>query len=135
MDHRDGRVPRLRVVVGMIHATRRNKYSAQKTPYNGVVYASKAEARRAEYLDMLVRGGAIRWWLGQPRFYLGVAENKYVADFLVMGIDGEWVEDVKGAETPKFKRDKKLWSAFGPCPLHVVKAKGDRWETTEIVKP
>lgn len=102
--------------------------------YNGTVYDSKAEMSRAQALDMLLAGGAIRSYTRQPRFELGVAENVYVADFHVIDSDGtEWIEDVKGASTPKWRRDLKLWEAYGPLPLHVLKhAGGIRFATTVI---
>jgi hypothetical protein len=95
------------------------KYRNEPTEYNGVRYDSKAEAKRAEYLDGLHPTG-VRW-VGQPRFRLGVPENVYVADFLVWGPQGVRVEDVKGAESPKFRRDKRLWAAYGPAPLWIIR--------------
>lgn len=100
-----------------------NKYGAKPTEYGGVRYDSKAEAKRAEALDGLRQAGAVAWWIAQPRFRLGCTENVYVADFLVVDPlgDGVHVEDVKGQETSKFKRDKKLWRSYGPCPLWIIK--------------
>jgi hypothetical protein len=101
---------------------RQSKFGAVRTTYNGRSYASKAEATRAQVLDHLKAAGQIRDWTPQPRFRLGCPENVYIADFDVLGADGRrWVEDVKGHETAKFKRDKKLWRAYGPCPLHVLR--------------
>lgn len=127
------------------------KYRATRTEYDGVTYDSKAEAKRAQELDRLQAAGEIDWYIRQPRFTLGVPENVYRADFLVVKefhsqivtYEGDpprqtfslaisqtvYVEDVKGYETPKFKRDKKLWKRYGPCPLHIIKPKG-----TEIVE-
>jgi hypothetical protein len=99
----------------------RNKYRAKPTIYNGVRYASKAEAARAEALDALVGMRLVAFWVPQPTFRLGCPENVYRADFLVVDADGAvWVEDVKGVETAKFRRDKKLWAAYGPCRLHIL---------------
>ncbi len=103
---------------------RPTKYRNTRTTYDGVSYDSKAEARRAEVLDQYKRAGLIRGWIRQPTFRLGCAENVYRPDFLVFGPNGEtWAEDVKGAETAKFKRDKKLWARYGPCVLHILKGK------------
>lgn len=108
---------------------KRSKYGAERTEYNGVTYASKAEAERAAVLDLLLAQGEIREWTRQPRFELGIKENVYVADFRVVGKDGSvWIEDVKGHKTPKFKRDIKLWRAYGPHPLHIISTSG-----TEII--
>ena len=98
----------------------RSKYRAKPTIYNGVRYASKAEAEHAETLDILIRCKELKIWIPQPRFRLGVPENVYIADFFVVNMKGNvWVEDVKGFETAKFRRDKKLWKAYGPCALHL----------------
>lgn len=107
----------------------RSKYRSVRTEYAGVLFDSKAEARRAAELDLLVKAGHVRFWIGQPKFRLGCPENVYRPDFLVVAGNGSvYVEDVKGVDTPKFRRDLKLWRAYGPCPLHVVRAKD-----TEVV--
>jgi hypothetical protein len=101
---------------------RRSKYHNRRTPYNGVTYASKAEASRAYALDAALGLRMIRGWIGQPKFRLGLPENIYVADFLVFDRDGTaWVEDVKGVRTAKFERDVKLWRRYGPCPLRILR--------------
>jgi hypothetical protein len=100
---------------------KRSKYRNVPTVYAGVRYDSKGEATRARELDTAAQVGLIRFWVRQPTFRLGVPENIYRADFLVVGLDDVWVEDVKGAETAKFRRDKKLWAAYGPCRLVVVR--------------
>lgn len=115
---------------------RKSKYRAIPTEYNGVRYASKSEAARAAQLDVLQQTGEIAWWLGQPVFRLGVAENKYVADFLVFYGDavrgyGVYAEDVKGMRTAKFNRDVKLWRRFGPCDLHIIKG----GKCVEVITP
>lgn len=112
-----------------------SKYRARRTEYNGVVYASKAEATRAAELDLMVRQGIILSWTPQPRFTLGCPENAYVADFSVFYPGPRmFVEDCKGMETPKFKRDKKLWKAYGKFPLRILKRKGNCW-TVETIDP
>lgn len=117
---------------------RPSKYRSKRTEYNGVNYASRAEARRARELDLLLKAGKILDWIGQPTCRLGVPENVYRPDFLVIaGLEAigfrdtlgglmreagalrAWYEDVKGHETQKFKRDCKLWAAYGRLPLHV----------------
>lgn len=103
---------------------KRSKYRAVRTEYNGVMYDSRFEAARAAELDALQANGVIRWWLAKPKFRLGLAENIYVADALVIDHLGEWAEDTKGVDTPKFLRDVKLWRRFGPCELHIVRRSG-----------
>lgn len=92
-----------------------NKFSARRTGYNGCSYASKAEARHAATLDVLLRGGAIKGWTRQVPIPLSVNGRpvcRYVVDFRVEHLDGriEWVE-VKGHETPEFKLKRKLFEA------------------------
>lgn len=116
--------------------------------FNGKVYASKAEAQRARELKVWceTEGTTVT---PQPRFHLGCPENTYVADFhcrtapgdtaLLVTFDGkehrltEWVEDVKGVETAKFKRDVKLWRAYGPCVLVILKRRGNTWKREYVV--
>lgn len=110
-----------------------SKYRAVRTEYNGVSYASKAESKRAIYHDIEASKANVPglppryWWIAQPKFRLGCPENVYVPDYLVCSSpaftdDFEiHVEDVKGHETAKFKRDKKLWAKYGPCPLWLIR--------------
>lgn len=101
---------------------RPNKYGATPTTYDGVRYASKSEAARAEKLDYMQRDGFIRWWIAQPKFRLGVPENVYIPDFLVIEKPfGVRVEDVKGVSTAKFRRDARLWARYGSCPLWIIR--------------
>ena len=111
---------------------RASKYGNRITEYAGVKYHSKAEATRAERLDWMKRVGLIAGWRRQPRYTLGVPENLYIGDFEVTNNDGSvHTEDVKGAITPKFARDKRLWRAYGPHPLYVLR----NGKTVEIVTP
>ena len=85
------------------------KYGSRRTTYNGVTYASKAEALRAEELDAAVTAGEVSWWIGQPKFRLGCPENVYVPDFLVAEQIGQiydiQVEEVKGHDYGPFIAD------------------------------
>ena len=99
--------------------------------YNGIVYASKAEAKRAFTLDLELRAGAITSWKRQPVFELGPDKVIYRADFQVVGVFGsatEWVEEIKGCETREFKRKMKLYQKYGTLPLVIRYARGvTRW--------
>lgn len=112
----------------------RSKYKAQKATYRGLHYDSRAEAAYAKHLDRERAVRRILWWVKAPTFRLGVPENVYRPDFLVVAEGwyrrGEeswyptatvYLDDVKGKETPKFRRDKKLWASYGPTTLRVVK--------------
>lgn len=109
-----------------------HKYNAQPTVYNGKKYPSKGEALRAEWWS---HNEDVYFYQEQPRIELGLRENVYIPDFEVFFYDGRVIfEDVKGMETPKFKRDKKLWERHGKFPLWITKRKGNEW-ITEVVKP
>ena len=68
----------------------------------GRTYASKAEKRYGDELYLQKISGEIIEIIEQPRFWLGVPENVYIADFLVI-TDQPHVVDVKGMWTAKFK--------------------------------
>lgn len=78
--------------------------SAKRTEYNGRMYASRAEAKYANTLDLLVSLGAVTAWTPQVRIHCHVNGNKicdYVADFHVQMADGtEEYIDVKGRSKP-----------------------------------
>lgn len=101
-----------------------SKYRNVRTEYpagSGEWYDSKAEAARAAALAEGKASGQYRLVLRQPTFRLGVVENVYRPDFLVVDHVGDcWAEDVKGKPTPKFNRDKKLWARYGDVPLRVI---------------
>lgn len=111
-------------------ATYRRPFKAIRTMYNGISYASKAEARRAAELELLQRSGQVVWWIPQVTIRLGCPENTYRVDFLVAEQGGGLseiqhgltvhAEDVKGWETPQFAKQKRLWERYGPFPLHVI---------------
>lgn len=107
---------------------RPSKYRNTATLFDGIRYSSKAEAKRAAELAMMAARGGVRCVLRQPRFTLGVPENVYVADFLVVYADGRAeVEDVKGMRTRKFAHDLTLWKAYGRLPLAVLTWKRGKW--------
>lgn len=116
----------------------RHKYGVspkEQRTWNGRVYASKAEMQYAQFLDLMVQAGELLGVREQVTVELGVPENKYRPDFVcTLPNREEYYVDVKGHETAKFKRDKKLWAAYGPAPLHIVKRVGRRLATVEIIE-
>lgn len=100
---------------------RRSKYGNVRTEYAGVVYDSRAEAKRAEYLLTLEAAGALDWVLLQPPFRLGCPLNRYRADFLVSESGKVRAEDVKGDETRDFKRVRRWWREYGRMPLWIIR--------------
>lgn len=140
---------------------RNNKYKVappDERKYNGRTYASKAEMEYAKELYMLKKGGEILEFIEQPRLWLGVPENIYVPDFFIVYKNPtleEWLPgrsdrgpslnddaardpiyvDVKGVMTSAFRRNVKLWKSYGVLDLHIVKKKGKRFVTSEIISP
>lgn len=104
---------------------RRSKYGAVKTEIDGIVFASKAEARRYAELRLLEKAGRIKGLECQPKFPIYVARPgqtivradkpvcTYVADFRYrLGPTGILIiEDVKGMKTPVYRLKKKLVEA------------------------
>ncbi len=99
---------------------RRGKYGAVPTEYNGATYPSKAEASKAQELDLLVKAGEIDFWLRQVPFPLG-SGIIYRADFVLfkqcVDDDSLWgirVVEVKGYDKRadwrmKFKMFKQMY--------------------------
>ena len=100
-------------------------------------YASGAEKRYREYLDMLAMTKLVSDIVEQPKVDL-TAGITYKPDFRYTDTTGMhvWVE-VKGVMTDRFRMIKKLWRVYGPGPLHVVRedrTKG-RFGTIQIIYP
>lgn len=115
-----------------------NKYNTSdpaKRRWQGRTYDSKAEMEYAKALDLLRQAGEVIEYIEQPRCWLGVPENIYVPDFFVVEPTQCYYVDVKGMETAPFKRNKKLWKSYGRHPLRIVKRKGGRFTTTEVIEP
>ena len=97
------------------------KYRNIKAEYNGEIYDSRKEMRRAYALDMLVRCGRIKDLERQKRFILQdgyltrdgrkIRPISYIADFVYYDNDkGLWVvEDVKGVRTEVYRLKRKMF--------------------------
>ena len=97
-----------------------SKYSNKKTLCDGILFDSKAEAKRWMELKALENLGAIEGLVRQKTYRLvkGKWNNgkafsiSYRADF-VYNLDGEViVEDVKGYKTEAYELKKKLMKAI-----------------------
>ena len=89
-----------------------NKYKNIKIEIDGIIFDSKAEAKRYKHLKKLEDAGDITHLKLQPRFDFKI-DNKlmffYKADFKYCRDDGTYiVEDVKGVRTPIFNLKKKI---------------------------
>ena len=103
----------------MANGFRRNKYNVSRKEdrtVDGIVFASKKEAKRYGELKLLELTGAIRDLRLQPKFPCvvnGVKVCDYIADFWY--VDSETghavVEDAKGMKTPVYKLKAKLVEA------------------------
>lgn len=117
---------------------RNHKYKIsppEERKYLGRTFGSKAEMRYCQNLQLLVEGNALEDYVCQPKVWLGVPENIYVPDFLVIPKEElPYYVDVKGMETQKFKRDKKLWASYGRLPLVIVKESSPaKFKTKEVI--
>ena len=106
--------------------TRRSKYGARKTYYDGILFDSKAEFRRYFELKLLLKAGEIDLLTLQPVFPLiveGVTIGKYVADFsYVLTKNGELlVEDVKGFDVPLGRWKRKHCEAQYGIQIQVIR--------------
>jgi hypothetical protein len=118
------------------------KYHAERTPYNGVTYDSKAEAEYAKHLDWLMSIGKVCWWLRQVKMPISGSDDKvpefYRVDFLVAFRSKSWrdlvrieAHEVKGKELKGFARVKKAWDQYGLVPLKIIK----KGEISEEIYP
>lgn len=104
---------------------RGHKYGAKRTEVDGIVFASKAEARRYQELKLLEKAAAITGLVLQPRYplwvlnYEGVAAlvGYYVADFTYWCGGKQVIEDVKGMKTPMYRWKKKHFELQQDCKI------------------
>ncbi len=118
-----------------------NKYnvsSPERRTWDGKVYPSMAEMMYARDVVCFARvTDNLLDYIEQPRISLGVRENVYVPDFLLIPhphVELPYYVDVKGVETPAFKKVKKLWARYGRLDLHIVKLVGKKFKTSEIIR-
>ena len=108
---------------------KRNKYNAQKTMYNGVMYDSKLEAKLAGNLDVMKKRGSgkdkitdIQRQVAFSFDHNGVHICKYVCDFVVTYADGRKEHlDAKGVEMREGRIKSKLMLAFYGITVKLVK--------------
>lgn len=99
----------------------KHKFRAVRTEHNGRSYASKAEARYAQFLDREKAEGRVLFWLSQVPIQLP-GKTRYVVDFQVFTADGEVrFVDVKGVETETFRLKKRQVEDIYPITIEVVK--------------
>ena len=94
-----------------------SKYGAIKTTVDGIVFDSRAEARRYSELLLMQYSGLISHLVCHPSWLLvvnGVKIGKYTADFQYVVLDNQTIitEDVKGVRTRDYILRKKLMLAL-----------------------
>jgi len=107
---------------------RRNKFNAQKTSYNGILYDSKLEARVAFKIDALTKAAGndrvvnVERQVAYSFDYNGTHICKYVCDFVITFVDGrkEWW-DAKGVEMREGKIKCALMLAFYGITVKLIK--------------
>lgn len=124
-------------------ALRRNRFGNRRTVGpGGVLYDSKAEAERAQGLELLRRAGKIDSWTRGDRVTLidrGPGRRvTFKLDFYVHANGDSWAEDVKGRDrrtgkpatmTDAFRIKALLWASQDRAPLRVVDKYGNvLWE-------
>lgn len=106
-----------------------SKYGNKKTELDGIVFDSKAEAKRYSQLRMLERAGQISDLQRQVKFELvrGVRlygrsrpAIKYIADFVYNQGGHQVVEDVKGMLTPVYRLKRHLMMAMHGIEIREV---------------
>ena len=104
---------------------RRSKYNAKKTVVDGIVFHSKAEARRYPILKLLEKSGHIKDLRLQVPFVYRINDKKiftYYADFTYFDVNNnDTIEDVKGMKTPVYRLKKKLIEAHYGIKITEVK--------------
>jgi hypothetical protein len=91
-----------------------SKYGAIKTEIDGVIFASKREAKRYSELKLAERNGDISNLELQPKFPLIVNGKKiatYIADFRYTEHGQVVIEDAKGFRTAVYRLKKKMVEA------------------------
>ena len=99
------------------------KYKAIRTEVDGIMFASKKEARRYQDLKLLHKAGLISQLKLQPVYPFILNEKvmfKYIADFEYIEGKNVVVEDVKGMKTPMYRLKKKLIEAMYPFEISEV---------------
>ena len=102
----------------------KNKYnvaSKENRTYNGKVYASRAEMRKAQELDLRIKAGEIDFYLEQVYFDLGGSPRvRYKADFLTfkhLRFDSIVFNDVTVSDAMK---------AIDSWEIHLIEVKGKK---------
>lgn len=95
--------------LGLKPPRKKSKYHSRKTPVDGILFDSQAEASYYKTLKLLLRAGKINGFCRQAKFIVTEGKNgekgtEYVTDFIIFYPDGTYrIVDVKGVKTEVFK--------------------------------
>lgn len=108
-----------------------NKYHAKKAVgfTTGKLYDSMGERDRAEWLKKAEQDGEIESLSEHPKVQL-TKYHAYKPDFTYLENGRRVFEDFKGAETERFRINKKLWKERGPGVLRISKRRGKYGKVT-----
>lgn len=108
-----------------------SKFGARKITFDGIDFASQAEANRYSQLKLLERAREIKALDVHPKYPLkvnGVLIGVYTADFTYFEGGQQIVEDVKGIVTSEASLRMRVFMALYPShELRIVDRKGG-WE-------
>jgi hypothetical protein len=115
----------------------RSKLKNTRIKQDGYSFASKLEASVYRALKFRAMAGEIEILLHQCRIHLTDAKIGYVPDFKCRDVRTSEVffVEAKGFETTDWKIKKRLWSKYGPAPLHIWRGTYSRPFLEEILVP
>ncbi len=97
----------------------KHKFSAVKVELDGIKFDSKKEGRYYQQLKLRVKSGEVIFFLRQTVFH--IEGGTYRVDFQEFHADGTvHFIDVKGMETPAFKKSKKQVESRYPVEIEIV---------------
>ncbi len=120
-----------------------HKFNAKKTIVDGIAFPSQLEAsvfkklkeqEALGFISDIKLQASVR--LKDKCEHCGSAAVTWKVDFRFIDENGkERYAEAKGAETPDFKKRKKLWKTLGPAPLEIWKGSWRYPKVVEIVEP
>lgn len=116
---------------------KKHKYSAKRTEVDGYVFPSQGHAQCYVMLKLMEKAGDIKILKLEDSVRLSDAKIVYIADFRLYDVKmkNEWWGEFKGFETPVWRIKRKLWAFYGPGPLRIYKASGNRVYLHEEIIP
>jgi hypothetical protein len=103
---------------------RRSKYGAIRTTVDGIMFASKAEARRYGELKLMEKAGKIHSLVLQPSYKITLHDVlicRVVLDFKYIERGFEIIEDVKGRDLPLSRLKRKLFEAMYGISVKLIR--------------